>query len=166
MAHHEGKKKAGAEDAALKITRVFDAPREKVWKVWTDPESVKRWWGPQDFSAPVIKIDLRVGGKFLGDMRGPDGKDYWSVGTYREVKPMERIVATDSFADEKGNVVPASQYGMNADLPLELLLTTTFEDVGDKTRLTLKHEGFPPGQDKELARQGWEQSLDKLAKLL
>ncbi len=107
--------KAKEKNEDIIITRMFDAPREIVWKAWTDPELTKRWWGPKNFTAPVIRIDLRVGGKYLNCMRGPDGKDYWSTGIYREIVPRERLVMTDSFADEKGNVVPASYYGMTGD---------------------------------------------------
>ena len=70
---------------ALTIIRVFDAPRGLVWEAWTEPENVKLWWGPKDFTSPVNKIDLRVGGKYLSCMRSPDGKDYWSTGVYREI---------------------------------------------------------------------------------
>jgi uncharacterized protein YndB with AHSA1/START domain len=96
-------------------------------------------------------------------MRAPDGKDYWSKGVYREIEPLERIVVTDSFADEKGNVVPATYYGMSEDLPLELLVTVTFEERAGKTTLTLRHSGFPPGPDYDGAKAGWNESLDKLA---
>ena len=147
----------------LTITRVFDAPREKVWKAWTAPEEVKKWWGPKNFTAPVSKIDLRVGGKYLSCMRGPDGKDYWSTGVYRELVPMERIVVTDSFADEKGNVVPASHYGMTGDFPLELLVTVTFEELDNRTKIILRHEGIPSGVMRELTETGWSESFDKLA---
>lgn len=146
----------------LAITRVFDAPREKVWKAWTDPEEVKKWWGPKNFTAPVSKIDLRVGGRYLSCMRGPDGKDYWSTGVYREIVPMERLVVTDSFADEKGNIVPASHYGMTGDFPLELLVTVTFEELGNKTKMVLLHEGIPAGMMHELTETGWNESFDKL----
>jgi uncharacterized protein YndB with AHSA1/START domain len=147
----------------ITITRVFDAPRDLVWKAWTDPEHLKRWWGPKNFTAPVSKIDLRVGGKYLSCMRGPDGKDYWSTGVYREIVPLERIVVTDSFADEKGNVVPASYYGMAGDFPLELLVKVTFEELGDKTKMVLRHEGIPSGMMRELTETGWSESFDKLA---
>jgi len=150
----------------LRIVRVFDAPRERVWKAWTDPEQVKSWWGPRSFTAPFAKIDLRVGGKYLYCMRSPDGKDYWSTGVYREIVPLQRIVATDSFADEKGNVVPATHYGMSPDLPLEFVVTVTFEEYQGKTRLTLKHTGFPSGRDSEMASEGWNESFDKLAETL
>jgi uncharacterized protein YndB with AHSA1/START domain len=148
---------------ALTITRFFDAPRELAWKAWTEPERIKKWWGPHYFTAPVIKNDLRAGGTYLYCMRGPDGKDYWSTGVYQEIVPMERLVMTDSFADEKGNVVPASHYGLKGAFPLELLVTVTFEAIGNKTKMILRHEGIPRGQMKDLTRAGWSGSFDKLA---
>ncbi len=113
----------------LVITRVFSAPWEKVWKAWTEPELVKQWWGPKDFTTPVSQINLRVGGKLLYCMRSPEGKDYWGTGIYKELVPMERIVVTDSFADEHGNVVPGTVYGMSAGFPLEMVLKTTGSDI-------------------------------------
>ncbi len=150
----------------LIIEREFDAPRERVWMAWTVPDLVMRWWGPKGFTAPVCRISLRVGGSYLYCMRSPEGKDYWSTGVYREIIPLERIVATDSFADEKGNIVPATTYGMSPDFPLEMRLTVTFEESNGKTKLTLRHAGMPSGEDMRKAREGWSQSLDKLADLL
>jgi uncharacterized protein YndB with AHSA1/START domain len=154
-------------DRALVIERVFDAPRELVWKAWTEPEHMMRWLGPKDFTAPHITIDLRVGGKYLHCMRGPDGNDFWSTGVYREIVPLERIVATDSFADENGNVVPATHYGMGADIPIEMLVTVTFEEIeGGKTKMTLRHVGLLEGEMKDLTGAGWNESFDKLAESL
>src|SRR6266705_7213510 len=96
-------------------------------------------------------------------MRSPDGKDYWGTGVYREIVPPAKIVATDSFADADGNVVPASHYGFAADFPRELLVTVTFEDIGGKTKMTLHHAGFPAGPDRDGAVQGWSESFEKLA---
>ncbi|TAL29651.1 MAG: SRPBCC domain-containing protein [Spirochaetes bacterium] len=160
------KQATGIEGKVLVIERIFDAPRERVWKAWTDAESAKRWWGPKDFTAPFSRIDFRVGGTYLLCMRAPDGKDYWSTGVYKEIEPMERIVATDSFADEKGNVVSAAHYGMSPDFPLELEVTVTFEDRGDKTAFTLHHAGLPPEENLDDMRTGWNQSLDKFADIL
>jgi len=126
----------------LVIDRVFDAPRELVWKAWTDPEMAKRWWGPRGFMAPAAEIDLRVGGKYLFAMQSPEfnnGEPIWSTGVYREIVPYERLVCTDSFADEKGNVVPATHYGMTEDFPLEMLVTVELEEIAGKTKLTLRH---------------------------
>jgi uncharacterized protein YndB with AHSA1/START domain len=150
----------------LVITREFNAPREEVWKAWTDPELVKRWWGPKGFTAPVSTIDLRVGGTYLNCMRSPEGKDFWSTGVYREIVPLEKVVCSDSFADEKGNVVPASYYGMSGDFPLELQITVTFEDVGRRTGLTLRHAGIPADEMREMTKAGWNESFDKLAEIL
>ena len=148
------------------LTRVFDAPRELVWRAWTEPDLFMRWWGPKGFTTPHCEIDLRVGGRLLNCMRSPEGQDYWSTGVYREIVPLERIVCTDSFADEKGNVVPATHYGMTADVPLEMLVTVTFEDLDGKTRMTLRHEGLPAGEMREGAGTGWSESFDKLAEVL
>ncbi len=146
----------------LLISRTLHAPRDLVWKEWTEPERVKRWWGPKDFTAPVVQIDFREGGKYLYCMRSPEGRDYWSTGVFREIVPPERIVLTDSFADEQGNVVPATHYGMSADFPLESLVTITFEDHWTQTGITLRYSGIPSGEDLDNAREGWNQTLDKL----
>jgi uncharacterized protein YndB with AHSA1/START domain len=145
------------------IIRVLDAPRELVWKAWTDPEHFKNWWGPKDYTCPFCEMDLRVGGKYLNCMRSPKGRDYWSTGVYREIIPMERLVFTDCFADEKGNVVHATHYGLSPDFPLEMLVIVTLEDQGGKTKMTLQHIGLPAGSEGEGAEQGWSESFDKLA---
>jgi uncharacterized protein YndB with AHSA1/START domain len=149
----------------LVITRVFDGPREAVWQAWTDPKHFIRWWGPKDFTSPVCRIDLRVGGKYLACMRSPEGRDYWSTGVYREIVPKEKIVCTDNFADAKGNVVPASHYGMQGDWPSELLVTVTFEEDGGKTIMTLRHDGIPRNMKRD-CEAGWNGSFDKLAGIL
>ena len=158
------------ETVDLVITREFNATREEVWKAWTDPEMMKRWWGSKDFTTPVSTIDLRVGGRFLYCMRGPgpDGvvTDVWGTGTYKEIVPLEKIVCTDSFADEKGNIVPATHYGMGPEFPLELLITVTFEDVGRNTAITLRHAGLPAGRMREMTATGWNESFDKLDEIL
>ena len=162
----EPRKPAVAPSREITITRVFDAPRELVWKAWTEPERFMAWWGPKGYTSPVCKIDLRVGGTFLACMRSPEGQDIWSTGTYREIVVLERIVTTDSFADAEGNVVPPTHYGFGEDFPLELLVTVTFEDVQGKTMLTLRHAGLPAGEVSDLTGAGWNESFDKLAELL
>jgi uncharacterized protein YndB with AHSA1/START domain len=147
------------------IKRVFDAPRKAVWNAWTDPKRFMLWWGPEGFTSPACKIDLRVGGKYLYCMRSPEGQDYWSTGVYRDIVPMERIVCTDSFADRDGNVVAASYYGMQGDWPLELLVTVTFEEDGGKTMMTLRQDGIPLKIQGD-CEAGWSGSFDKLAEIL
>ena len=147
----------------ITIAREFAAPRELVWRAWTDPDLLVRWHGPKNFTAPSIKIDLRVGGNYLYCMRSPEGQDYWSTGRFLEVVEFARIVCTDSFADSAGNVVPASYYGMEGDMPLELRVEVDFKESNGRTRLILRHFGMPAGSDRDLAVQGWNESLDKLA---
>jgi uncharacterized protein YndB with AHSA1/START domain len=158
------KENQSAGEQEIAITRIFDAPRELVWKYWTDPRYFMRWWGPEGFITTVSKIDLRVGGAYLNCMRSPEGEDYWSTGVYREIIEPERIVYTDSFSDAKGNPVPASYYEMSGEWPLELLVTVTFEEhETKKTKLILKHTGIPTDEDRDLTEAGWNESFDKLA---
>lgn len=171
-----GKKMAHAAketgDREIVISRTFDAPRERVWKAWTDPEQVVKWWGPRTFTIPVCKMDFRVGGRVFSCMRSDQGPEIWQkgiycTGVYKEIVPMEKIVCTDCFADEHGNVVPASYYGMEGDFSLEMLVTVTFEVYqGNKTKITLRHSGLPAGEHLEGVDQGWNESFDKLAERL
>jgi uncharacterized protein YndB with AHSA1/START domain len=156
----------GAGRTGLAVTRVFAAPRELVFRSWTEPERLKRWWGPKGFTTPFCSIDLRLGGDFLYCMRSPEGRDHWGRGVYREIVVPERIVLAMSFADADGNVVPATYYGLSPDWPLETLLTVTFEEEAGKTRVTLRYEGVPPGADRDESRQGWSESLERLGEYL
>jgi len=150
----------------LVMTRIFDAPRERLWQAWSEPEKLKKWWGPKVFSAPSSTIDFRVGGKYLHCMRAADGKEYWSTGTYKEIKSLQRIVATDSFADQHGHVVPASYYGMD-NFPTELQLSLEFNSTPDgKTHMTLRHRGLPNNDMIKQCKTGWSESFDKLAACL
>jgi len=155
-----------AVDQTLVITRVFDAPRSLVFKAWTEPERVMRWWGPKGFTTPVCEIDLRPGGTYRNCMRSPEGQDFWSQGVYREIVEPERIVCTDTFADESGNPVSPEYYGMSPDWPAEALITVTFAEHAGKTRLTLRHSPLPLGPERDMCEQGWTESLDKLADYL
>jgi uncharacterized protein YndB with AHSA1/START domain len=108
------------------VERVFDAPRELVWKAWTEPEHLAQWWGPKGWTLPVCKMDFRPGGVWHYCMRGPAGEESWGKATYREIVEPERIVYLDTFADETGNPVEG--------MP-EMLITMTFEEHNGKTRL-------------------------------
>src|SRR6187431_1393201 len=101
----------------LVIHRVFDLPINKLWKALTEAEEFKKWWGPKDFTCPSSKMDAKVGGKYLNCMRGPDGKEYWSTGVVKEFVPERKLVITDSFSDERGNIISASELGMPGDWP-------------------------------------------------
>ena len=147
------------------ITRIFDASPERVFQAWTDPKLMAQWWGPKNSTTPVVNIDLRVGGEYLYCMRSADGQDTWGKGIYKEIVKPFRIVVTDSFADPQGNTVPASYYGVQEDMPLEMLVTLTFEEQSGGTKFTLIHSGLPHGQMSDLTKAGWNESFDKLAEL-
>lgn len=159
----EDMKQRTALQKEIVISRVFDLPISKVWRALTEPEEFRKWWGPQGFTCPVSKMEARVGGKYLNCMRGPDGKEYWSTGVVKEFVPEKKLVVTDNFSDEKGNVMPASKYGMPGDWPKELLITFELEQVGGATKLRLQHQGIPHEMRDECIK-GWNESLDKLAK--
>jgi uncharacterized protein YndB with AHSA1/START domain len=150
----------------LVIERVFDALREDAWRAWTDCEHLSRWWGGKDSTLPVCKVDFRVGGAYQFCMRTTEGKEYWSAGVYKEIFAPERLVFTDSLTDDKGNVVPATHYGMSEDLPLEMLVAVKFTDDRGRTKITLTHAGIPAGEERDGAEQGWNDFFDKLADAL
>ncbi|HEX5851350.1 MAG TPA: SRPBCC domain-containing protein [Rubrobacter sp.] len=147
----------------LVVTRDFDAPRELVFRAWTEPERVRRWWGPEGFTMPYCDIDLRPGGTFLRCMRAPGGLDFWVTGVFREIVAPELLVFTDSFADKEGNVVPPTRYGAGSGMPLERLVTVTFEELAGSTRVTVRHAGLPSGEDRDLVRHGWAGGLESLS---
>jgi len=158
------------DDEEITITRVFDAPRDLVWKTWTDADFFMKWWGPAGFTSPICKIDLRVGGKYLCCMRSPKGQDYWTTGVYREIAPPSLLVMTNSFADEKGNIVPSETHGLSAGIAKEMIVTVQLQEIENKTktRLILTHSGLSKmtAIERDNDRTGWSQSMDKLAEAI
>lgn len=137
-------------DRVLIITRTIAAPRELVFKVWTQPEHLVRWWGPKDFTLPVCEQDFRTGGKYRFCMLAPDGFECWVSGEYKEIIEPERIVFTW--------IRPPMD-----DLPERTnLVTVTFEACGDKTNLTLHHAIFMTTGDRDGHNVGWSQCMDRL----
>jgi uncharacterized protein YndB with AHSA1/START domain len=143
------------------INKVFNLPLNAVWLAWTEPEHLKKWWGPKGFTCPSSQIEAKVGGKYLNCMRGSDGKEYWSTGEVKEFIPERKLVITDSFADEKGNIRSASDYGMPGNWPKELLITVYFEEADGATKMKLRHQGVP-GEVREDCIKSWNESFDKL----
>lgn len=144
------------------ISRILKVPRDVVWKTWTEPDQIKKWWGPKKYTATVVKNDLRIGGKYLYSMKSPEGKLLWYTGIYQDLDIHARIISTDSFSDEMGNMVPPSTYGMPADMSNVLHLIVTFEEEQKgKTTLTIKQMGMPPGTMIQMTKAGWNESLDK-----
>ena len=152
------------ETERMVITRVFDAPRELVWKAWTDPKYVMQWWGPKGWTSPVCEIDFRVGGKFLFCMRTPDGQEGWNAGEYHEIVLHEKIVSSMYFSDSKGNKIDPAQLGIEHEAIEGAYDVTIFEDLGNgRTKLTFigndtMRDAIESGQ-----LEGWAEQLDKLA---
>jgi uncharacterized protein YndB with AHSA1/START domain len=144
--------KPGTE-TTLSLRRTFKAPRERVFRAWTDPDELRKWWGPEGYVTPSAEVDLRVGGKYrLGMRKLPDGDIFYLSGIYREVRPPERLVYTWRWEAKP-------ELG-------ETLVTVEFREVGDSTEVILTHEFFPTPQARDDHNRGWSGCLDRLAKLL
>ena len=137
---------------ALSLRRTFQASRERVFRAWTTPEEIKRWKGPGERTAPLVEVDLRVGGAYRVHMRAPDGSEARLVGVYREVDPPKKLVYTWRWetSPEMG----------------ETLVTVEFLERGRATEVVLTHELFPTDEVRGKHQLGWSASLDKLAEIL
>jgi uncharacterized protein YndB with AHSA1/START domain len=148
----------------LVVTRVFNAPAERVWKAWSDPEYVMRWWGPKVFTSPIAKIDFRVGGTSLVCMRSPDGHDMYNSWTYRKIVPGEMIEFVLDWADKDGNRIDPAQMGLPPDMPRDVRHVITFKAVDkEKTEMTVTEFGYKSDQHLELSKAGLNECLDKMA---
>ena len=147
----------------LQLARVFDAPRELVFKAWTEASQFKQWFGAaacEGSSLQSVKVDARVGGKYRLQVRRADGEFFTTVGIYREVKPPERLVFTwafekDGSGEEFGEVEPC-----------EMLVTLEFRARGKQTELLLTHEKFASTESRDRHETGWSGCLNQLGKFL
>jgi uncharacterized protein YndB with AHSA1/START domain len=142
---------ADSSEPELVITRTFDAPRELVFRMWTEPELLAHWGGPKDTTFMIIRMDVRPGGAYRFNMKGVNGTDHWSQGTYREIVPPRRLVFTTAWTDAEGT--PTSP---------DTLVTLTFEQDEGKTKLTLHQEGFESFTSRDSHREGYLSSLERL----
>ena len=149
---------APISDRELVLTRLIDAPREKLFRAWTDPALLKQWFAPLPYTTPVAELDVRPGGSNLIVMRGPDGKDMPNRGVYLEVVPNERLVFTDAFSKAWE---PSAKPFMTVIL--------TFEDEGGKTRYTARVRHWTvadrEAHEKMGFHQGWGICANQLAAL-
>jgi uncharacterized protein YndB with AHSA1/START domain len=163
---------ADSQSKDFVISRVFDAPRDLLWKAFTEPERMRHWWGPKGFKVIASKMDLRVGGTYHYGLESPDGKPMWGKFVYREITPPERLVFISSFSDENGGV---TRHPMAPNWPLEMLSTFTFEEQpGGKTKFTVRWapynateeetQVFEAGRDS--MTQGWSGTMEQLAAYL
>lgn len=135
----------------LVITRVFDAPRALVFEAWTDPKHLAQWWGPRDYPAALVKLDVRPGGAWRHCLRSTEtGNDLWHRGVFREVVAPERLVFTFAWEED-------------GERGLEALVTVTFADEGGKTRMTLRQAPFQSDGERDGHQGGWNSTFDRLA---
>lgn len=139
-----------AEDRVLVLTRLFEAPRELVFSVWTKPEHITQWWGPKDFTLPFCEQDFRAGGKYRFCMRSPENEDFWVWGEYREIVPPERLVFTWLRGEPEGEITNDS------------IVTITLTEHAGKTRLTLHQATFRTVEDRDAHNGGWSECLVRL----
>ena len=150
----------------IEVTKIFNAPVEMVWKVWTDPELVKRWWGPKHFTSPVARIDFREGAHSIVSMQAPKemgGQEFYSTWHYIKIIPFQTIEFIQSLCDKDGNKTDPVKLGMPSDFPLDIRTIVTFRKLADsKTEMTVT-EFADFGTISNFAQLGLEQSLDKMA---
>ncbi len=152
----------------VEVTKEFNAPLEQVWKACSESELIQQWWGPENYTSPSAKADFRIDGKYLFSMKSPEGVVSWSTGIFKEILPLELIVCSDQFSDEKGNPIPPKEAGVKEDWPGadKLIFSLKFEKINDDhTRIFLVHEGIPASMHDEYVN-GWSTSLDKMKKLV
>jgi uncharacterized protein YndB with AHSA1/START domain len=142
------------DEQALVVTRVFDAPRELVFKMWTDPRHAMNWWGPKDYPATEVKMDVRPGGRWRHCLKSTQGgPDLWHGGVFHEVVVPERLVFTFAWEEE-------------GERGLETLVTVTFAEEGGKTRMTFRQEPFQSIAERDGHGYGWGSSFDRLGEKL
>jgi PhnB protein len=153
------------------FSRTFDAPRDRVWKAWTERERLMQWFGPKGFTMTTAQLDFRPGGNFHYCLRSPDGKEMWGKFVYRVIDAPERIVLVNSFSDEKGGL---TRHPFSATWPLEMLSKTTLVEEGGKTNLTIEWSPLNPTAEERKTfdtshdgmKQGWSGTFDQLAAYL
>jgi uncharacterized protein YndB with AHSA1/START domain len=154
------------QQAWVKIQREFDAPIGNVWKMWTDPELFKQWYGPKGMSVPTAEMDLVVGGtrKICMEMKTPERTmTMWFIGVYKEIKSPSRLVYTESMCDEDGTIISSESMGMPAGHPDITEVIVELSEANGKTTMTMVHVGVPEGSAGE---GGWNQAFDKLAEVV
>lgn len=150
------------------ISRTFDAPRDLVWKAFTDPERMKQWWGPKGVKVISSKMDLRPGGIYHYGMQTPDGHEIWGKFVYREIVPQERLVLVNSFSDKDGNL---TRHPMSPNWPLEMFSVFTFAEHQGKATVTIRwwplnaseQERKTFAEARASMQQGWTGTLEQLA---
>ncbi len=160
-----------AEQSRFVLSRAFKTSREDIFKAWTEPERLAKWFGPKGFTTEGSALDLRPGGVYHYSMRSPDGAVMWGKWVYGEVIVPEKLVFVSSFSDERGGL---TRQPFAAAWPLETLSTVTFTEHEGVTLLAI--EGIPLGatdaeckvfaEGRDSMQQGWGGTLDQLEQYL
>jgi uncharacterized protein YndB with AHSA1/START domain len=146
------------------VTRRLEAPPERVWRAWSEPDEVRKWWGPQGFSSPMCRMDFREGGTTLVSMRSEQGFDIHNTWTYDSIQPTSRIEFVQCFADADGTAVAPAELGMPPGIPDEVRHVVTLTSVGETaTELTVHEFGYTDESTAEISKAGMEQCIDKMA---
>ena len=140
------------------IARTFNAPRDLVWKAWSEPEAFGQWWGPRGCKLDVAKFEFRPGGLFHYSMKMPDGQTWWGRFVYREISKPERIVFVNSFSDTSGGIARAP---FSATWPLEIQNTLTFTEHSGKTTLDLRGGPLNPTDEERAMFEGMFASMQQ-----
>lgn len=151
------------DEPQVVITRIFDAPRELVFRAWTDPEHLVQWYAPLGCSIEYRQIEIRERGTFHSCIRTPDGFHCWCVGEYQEIVVPEKIVCTMAIANADGDRIQPVDAGHDPDWPAETVLTVTFAEQNGKTKLTLHQNVRESVAKRTGALPSWNQMLDRLA---
>src|SRR5258708_6615095 len=167
MSEAKGNVAKGAQGTEFVTSRTFEAPRDLVWKAWTERDRLMEWFGPTGFKMEVATLDLRAGGIFHYCLATPDGNKTWGKFVYREIIPQERIVLVNSFSDENGNL---TRHPMAPTWPLEMLSKTTFTEHQGKTTITLHWSALNATEEEKKTfdtshdgmNQGWKGTFDQL----
>lgn len=162
--------RTGRKKRDLVVSRTFDAPIEQVWKAWSDPQLVMRWWGPTGFVCPVAKMDFREGGTSLVCMRAPKefagGQDMYNTWTYEKIVPMKRFVYVLRFADKDGKLMDPVKQGLPPEMPKEVRNEVSFKELGKgRTGIRVTEFGWTVGPMMNMSKLGLEQCLNKMAAL-
>ena len=152
-----------SQASQVEITRVFDAPRELVFRAWTTAELLTRWHAPQGCTLQVLSLDFRPGGELLTCISNPSFGDCRCKGIYLEIIEPERIVYRSMLVDANGSPVDSVAVGHDPEWPAETIVTVTFTDEGGKTRLTLRQNVSEALAKRTGAHPSWLQMLDRLA---
>ena len=156
-----------AKEKDIVVTCVFDAPVERVWKAWTDPEQVMRWWGPVGFTSPIARMDFHEGGTSLVCMRSPEGQDFYNTWEYLKIVPFERFEFIQNFVDKDGRKADPVSHGLPHDFPQDVRTVVTFKALSDnKTEMIVTEYGYTSDKMFDLSKTGLEQCLGKVKESL